>query len=80
MSRDGKQALKEQPMEPIRKRYVVDESNRRVAVQIDLKTFEKIEDLLENSGLILAIHEGEGDEALSVDDADSFYGSLDKAP
>jgi hypothetical protein len=35
----------------IERRYVVDEENRRVAVQIDLDTFEEIEHLLEDRGL-----------------------------
>lgn len=31
----------------IRKRYIVDENNNRIAVQLDLDTFEKIEEILE---------------------------------
>ncbi len=45
-------------MREIQKRYIVDEENRRVAVQIDMETFEKIEDLLENHALFGA-HVGE---------------------
>jgi len=67
-------------MDPIRKQYVVDEANRRVAVQVDLETFEKIEELLENSGLMQAIREGEGDELMAPEAARALYDSLDKAP
>ena len=66
-------------MNPIRKRYVVDEDNRRVAVQVDLETFERIEELLENSGLMQAILEGEGEEALEFNAAKALYASLEKA-
>jgi len=31
----------------IRKRYIVDENNNRIAVQLDLDTYEKIEEILE---------------------------------
>jgi hypothetical protein len=35
----------------IKKRYVVDEQNRRVAVQSDLETFARIEEVLEDFAL-----------------------------
>jgi hypothetical protein len=31
----------------IRKRYIVDENNNKIAVQLDLDTYEKIEEILE---------------------------------
>jgi hypothetical protein len=66
-------------MSPIRKQYVVDESNRRVAVQIDLETFERIEELLENAGLARAISEAAADEVLEPEPAKALYASLEKA-
>jgi RelB Antitoxin len=65
-------------MNPIRKRYLVDEHNRRVAVQVDLETFERMEDLLENSGLMQAIEESEGEDTLEIDAARALYASLEK--
>lgn len=38
-------------MEELKKAYIVDEENRRVAVQLDIDTFTKIEEILENSRL-----------------------------
>lgn len=67
-------------MEPIRKRYVVDEENRPVAVQLDLATFELIENLLEDHALIQYMAEGEGDELLGLETARNLYRELDKAP
>jgi PHD/YefM family antitoxin component YafN of YafNO toxin-antitoxin module len=64
----------------IKKRYVIDENDRRVAVQIDLETFEKIEELLENSGLAHSIAEAAADDRLDLEAAKEYYASLDKAP
>ena len=66
-------------MEPIRKRYVVDEQNRPVAVQIDLETFEKIEEVLENYALAQLMQEASEDETLDLETARAFYESLPKA-
>lgn len=64
----------------IKKRYVIDENDRRVAVQIDLETFEKIEELLDNSGLAHSIAEAADDDRLDLEAAKEYYASLDKAP
>ena len=66
-------------MREIKKRYVVDEENRRVAVQVDLETFEKIEDLLENYALFELMTEDEGGEALELEAGKKYYAGLDKA-
>jgi hypothetical protein len=63
----------------IPKRYVVDEENRRVAVQIDLETFEKIEDLLENHALFELMAENKEEDVLDLDAARKYYAGLDKA-
>ncbi len=63
----------------IRKRYVVDDENRKVAVQLDMGTFEKIEDTLENYGLAQMMLDKEDDEILETEDAKAFYSKLDKS-
>ena len=40
-------------MELITKQYIVDENNRKIAVQIPIEDFEKIERLLEDYALFL---------------------------
>jgi hypothetical protein len=72
--RTGRFALKE-----IKKRYVVDEENRRVAVQLDLATFEEIENLLEDRALFELMREGGEEEVLDLDAARKHYAGLDKA-
>jgi hypothetical protein len=66
----------------IRKRYIVDEQDRRVAVQIDLETFARIEEVLEDFALARWITDPEEAEevALGPEAAKEYYGTLDKAP
>ena len=66
-------------METIKKNYIVDENNRKVAVQIELKTFEKIEEILENYALVQLMKENESDETLDVEQAKAYYEELEKA-
>ncbi len=66
-------------METIKKNYIVDENNRKVAVQIELKTFEKIEEVLENYALVQLMKENELGETLDVEQAKEYYKGLEKA-
>jgi len=63
----------------IKKRYVVDEQDRRVAVQIDLETFARIEEVLEDFALARWITDAQEDAVLSPEAAREYYDSLDKA-
>ena len=66
-------------MEMIDRQYIVDEQNRRIAVQIPIETFEKLEEILENYALVQLIKENEGEELLSAKDAKSYYDQLEMA-
>ena len=66
-------------MTDIPKKYIVDEQNRIVAVQLDISTFQKIEELLENYGLVELMKQSEGEEKLSIAEAKAHYRTLDKA-
>jgi len=66
-------------MNTIKKKYIVDENNNPVAVQLDINTFEKIEEVLENFALVQLILENENEELLSKDEALKYYQKLDKA-
>ena len=64
----------------IERKYIVDERNRKVAVQLDIETFEKIEETLENYGLIQLMQEEEqDDEVLELEQAQAYYQTLEKA-
>ena len=66
-------------MEQIPRNYIVDENNRRVAVQIDIETFEKLEEVVENYGLVQFMREVESETPLSVNEAKKYYDTLRKA-
>jgi hypothetical protein len=63
----------------IERKYIVDESNRKVAVQLDIETFTKIEEALENYGLVQLMQaEEHDDELLDLAQARSYYQTLGK--
>ena len=66
-------------METINKQYIVDEQNRKIAVQIPIETFEKLEEILENYALVQLMKENEAGEILSVNEAKAYYDQLEKA-
>ena len=66
-------------METINKQYIVDEQNKRIAVQIPIETFEKLEEILENYALVQLMKENEGEEVLGVNEAKTYYDRLEKA-
>ena len=65
-------------MKTINKRYIVDEKNRKIAVQIPIEAFEKIEEILENYALVQLIKENEGEETLSLNEGEAYYNQLKK--
>jgi len=64
-------------MESIKKKYIIDENNNKIAVQIDTETYQKLEDLLENYALVQLMKEDDG-ERLEVREAKEFYKKLPK--
>ena len=65
-------------MEEVKRTYIIDEQNRKLAVQIDIDTFNRIEEILENYELVQLMEEPTNDEALGLDDARSYYQTLEK--
>lgn len=63
-------------MAAIRRQYVVDENNRRLAVQLDLETFAALEGFIEDHGLAQYIADVEEDEVLDREAAESYYAEL----
>jgi hypothetical protein len=63
----------------IARQYIVNEQDRRTAVLLDIETFEKIEEIIENYALYRLMEEkGEDDEVLESDDALEYYKTLVK--
>ena len=62
----------------IKKKYVVDENNNKLAVEIDLKTFEKIEQIMEDYALGKLMLDTKNEDNLSMEKAKKYYTELAK--
>jgi len=62
----------------IKKEYIVNSNNKKKAVLIDIETFEKLEELLENYGLGKYMEEVDDEEALNINEAKEYYDILKK--
>jgi len=60
----------------IKKTYVTDEKKKPIAVQIDIDTYQKIEQLLEDYALGQFIDENDPGETLSLNEAKTYYEKL----
>lgn len=60
----------------IHKNIVLNESQKPNAVQIPIKEFERLEEIIENYGLAKLMDEVKDDEKLSVKEAKKYYQSL----
>ena len=63
-------------MKKKKKRYIVDENNNRLAVEIDYQTFRKIEEIIEDHALYHLIQETEDSESLTLSEAKEYYKDL----
>jgi len=62
----------------IHKKIVLDEDQKPFAVQIPIKEFERLEEVVEDYGLSKLMDEVEDEERLSLEDAKKYYQSLKK--
>ncbi len=60
----------------LNRQYIVDENNHKIAVQMDIETFEKIEEVLENYALYRLMIEDNDDRILTLEDAKQYYQHL----
>jgi hypothetical protein len=58
--------------------YVTDRGNKKVAVQLNIKTYEKIEEILENYGLYHLMEDESDSELLKVNEAKVYYTELER--
>ncbi len=56
--------------------YIIDNKNHKIAVQLDIKTYKKITDTLENYALYKLMEENKDNDKLSLEDAKKYYQSL----
>lgn len=62
----------------IKPQYVVDDQNQKIAVQLDVDTFRRIEEVLENYALYQIMQKDEDDPILTFEEAKAYYQKLDK--
>lgn len=60
----------------IHKSYVLNENQKRIAVQIPIDEFEHLEEVIENYGLSKLMDESMDEERLSGDEAKKYYKSV----
>ncbi len=65
-------------MEDIKKKYIVDEQQNKIAVQIDIADFEKIERILEDYALGQLIKGNDPTEDMDLQAARELYEQLKK--
>ena len=65
-------------METIKKQYIVNENHEKVAVQIGIADFEKIERILEDYALGKLMEENDPSENLDLQEARQLYDQLDR--
>jgi hypothetical protein len=63
----------------IKRKYIVDETDQRVAVQLDIETFQKMEETLENFALYSIMSGAEDDADLELDEARKQYSQMESA-
>jgi hypothetical protein len=62
----------------IKPHFVLDSNEKKIAVQLDLETFRKMEEALENFGLYRLMDEKKASAPLAAEEAQTFYKSLKK--
>lgn len=60
-------------MKSLKKKYIVNERNEKIAVQLYIKIFEKIQNILEDTYLASLIAENKLSDRLSLKEAKSVY-------
>ncbi len=60
----------------INKNYVLDTNQNKIAVQIPIAEFERIEEILEDYGLAQLMDEAQGDETLNKEEALKYLASI----
>ena len=62
----------------IGQQYIITAGGERIGVVLDIETFRKIEEILEDCGLARYMEEVEGEEVLSLNEARQYYAQMSK--
>lgn len=62
----------------LKEKYIVDKQQKPVAVQLDIKTFKRLEEVLEDYALAQYMKETDDEEILTLNEAKAYYQKLKK--
>ena len=62
----------------IKPQHIVDEQNKRIAVQLDIKTFDRIEEILQDKILYQIMNENNTEESIEREEAIRIYRDIKK--
>jgi hypothetical protein len=62
----------------LKEKYIVNKQQKPVAVQLDIKIFKQLEDVLEDYALAQYMRKSKNDVKLNIDEAKIFYKKLVK--
>jgi hypothetical protein len=62
----------------LNEKYIINKQNKPVAVQLDIKTFKKLEEVLEDYALAQYMKQADNDEKLNIEEAKTFYKKIKK--
>ena len=63
----------------LNEKYIVNRRQKKVAVQLDIKTFKRLEEVLEDYALGQYMEEAKNDEKLTLEEAKVQYKKLKKS-
>lgn len=56
----------------LKEKYIVNKQNKPIAVQLDIKTFRRLEEVLEDYALAQYMNQAANDEKLNIEEAKGF--------
>ena len=62
----------------LKEKYIINKQQKQIAVQLDIKTFKRLEEVLEDYALAQYMIEAEHDDKLSLNEAQAMYKKLKK--
>ncbi len=60
----------------LKEKYIINKHQEPIAVQLDIKTFRKIEEVLEDFALAKFMDEAQSDEKFTISEVKEFYKNL----
>jgi hypothetical protein len=63
-------------MKEITKKYIIDENQKKIAVQISIEDYEKIEEILEDYALGKILQNTEPEDNLNIEEAKAYYKAI----